>query len=80
MVDNAMQCRLKALDPTDYTVTFTPDQWARLQAAFPDGVCDWSAPPVGWENHSIPWLTYAAGPGGEPLGRTPESHPGPPKK
>jgi hypothetical protein len=80
MVDNAMQCRLKELDPADYTVTFTADQWTRLQAAFPDGVCDWNAPPVGWRNHSIPWLTYASGAGGEPLGHAPGSHPGGPKK
>jgi hypothetical protein len=23
-------------------VSFTPAQWARLQAAFPTGVCNWS--------------------------------------
>ena len=40
--DNAMQCSLQPLDRASYSVTFTDDQWARLQAAFPDGVCDWS--------------------------------------
>ena len=35
MVDNAMQCQLKPLDPADYAVTFTADQWARLQAGVP---------------------------------------------
>jgi hypothetical protein len=79
MVDNAMACHLKELDAADYSVTFTASQWARLQAAFPDGVCDWSAPPIGWENKSIPWLTYEAGPGGQSLGHTPDSHPGPRK-
>jgi hypothetical protein len=79
-VDNAMACRLKPLDPADYGgVTFTASQWATLQSAFPDGVCDWNAEPVGWKEHSIPWLTYAGGPGGEPLGSAPESHPGPKK-
>ena len=78
-VDNAMACRLKDLDAADYSVTLTADQWARLQAAFPDGVCDWSAPPVGWRNKSLPWLTYQAGPGGTKLGHAPDSHPGPKK-
>src|SRR4051795_3149381 len=47
LVDNVMACHLQALNPADYAVTFTADQWARLQAAFPDGVCDWNAPPLG---------------------------------
>ncbi len=73
--DNAMQCSLKPLDRASYSVTFTDDQWARLQTAFPDGVCDWSAAPVGFQP-SVPWLTFAGGPGGEPVGPAPESHPG----
>jgi hypothetical protein len=77
LTDNAMQCGLKPLDPSDYSVTFTAAQWTSLQQAFPDGVCDWSQPPVGFQP-SIPWLTFAAGPGGEPLGPAPESQPGPP--
>ena len=79
LVDNAEQCQLKALDPADYSVMFTADQWARLQQAFPDGVCDWTKPPVGF-GPSIPWLTFAGGPGGEPVGPAPVSHPGPPKQ
>jgi uncharacterized tannase-like protein DUF6351 len=77
MVDNAMQCQLKPLNPADYSVTFTPTQWTALQQAFPQGVCDWRQPPAGWRQ-SIPWLTYAGGPGGEPLVPAPVSHPGPP--
>lgn len=79
LVDNAEQCQLKPLDPADYPVTFTADQWARLQQAFPDGVCDWTQPPVGF-GPSIPWLTFAGGPGGEPVGPAPVSHTGPPKQ
>jgi hypothetical protein len=77
LADNAMACRLKPLDRTDYAVTFTDAQWARMRQAFPSGVCDWSQPPVGFQP-SISWLTYAGGPGGQPLGAPPESHPGPP--
>jgi Tannase-like family of unknown function (DUF6351) len=78
LVDNAMACRLKPLNRAGYNVTFTDALWTRLQQAFPNGVCDWSQPPVGFQP-SIPWLTYAGGPGGQPLGPPPESHPGPPK-
>ena len=78
LVDNAEQCQLKPPAAADYSVTFTADQWTRLQQAFPDGVCDWSKKPVGF-HHSIPWLTFAGGPGGRPLGHAPESHPGPPE-
>jgi Tannase-like family of unknown function (DUF6351) len=75
--DNGMQCALAPLDRSSYSVTFTDAQWARLERAFPDGVCDWSAPPVGFQP-SVPWLSYADGPGGTPVGRAPASHPGPP--
>ena len=77
LVDNAMQCRLEPLDPASYSVTFTGSQWARLQQAFPDGVCDWSKKPVGF-HRSVPWLTFEHGAGGRPLGHAPESHSGPP--
>jgi hypothetical protein len=76
LVDNAMQCQLKPLDKAGYApATFTDAQWARLHVAFPDGVCDWSRPPIGFQP-TIPWLTFAGGPGGEPVGPAPESHPG----
>jgi hypothetical protein len=79
MVDNAMQCTLKPLDPSDYAVTFSSSQWAALQQAFPAGVCDWSKPPIGFQQ-SIPWLTFATGPGGTSVGPAPASHVGPPKQ
>ena len=79
LVDNAMACQLKPLDPADYSVTFTATQWATLQQAFPNGVCDWTKPPVGYQP-SIPWLTFAGGPGGEPVGPAPVSHTGPAKQ
>ena len=58
--------QLKPLVRSDYPVTFTDDQWARLQAAFPDGVADWTKPdPEATPN--VPWLTYKDGPGGQPM-------------
>jgi hypothetical protein len=65
-------CQLQALDREDYpAVVFTDDQWARLQAVFPEGVCDYSKPALG-EQPSIPWLRHD-GAGGVPLGAPPSS-------
>ncbi len=71
-----IQCALKPPDPADYAVSFDTVQWQRLQAAFPRGVCDWSRPGTG-QVPSQPWVTYANGPGGQPLGPPPTSVPEP---
>ena len=41
---DVVKCQLKPLVRGDYDVTFTDQQWAQLQAAFPAGVCDYSKP------------------------------------
>jgi hypothetical protein len=66
------KCELKPLDPDDYPVEFTAEQWQLLEEAFPTGVCDYSKPPVG-QQESLPWVTFADGPGGQPLGDPPTS-------
>ena len=45
-------------------------QWARLQAIYPDGVCDWSKPGVG-QQPAIPWQTYQGADGSVIYGGTP---------
>jgi hypothetical protein len=72
--DEIVKCQLKPLNASEYAVTFTTEQWAELQQAFPNGVCDYSKPGVG-QRPSIPWITFAAGPGGRPLGPAPKSRP-----
>ncbi|HZY01861.1 MAG TPA: DUF6351 family protein, partial [Anaeromyxobacteraceae bacterium] len=73
LAENILKCQLKPLDPADYgPVTFSPAQLARLNAAFPGGVCDWSKPGVG-QQEAISPLTFAAGPGGQPLPPAPVS-------
>ena len=67
-----LKCPLKPVNRADYAVAFTDEQWARLQAAFPTGVGDWNRSPVG-EQPSEPWVTFADGPGGRPLGPPPVS-------
>ena len=49
-------------------------QQARLNAVFPNGVCDWTKPGVGQQDPVGP-LTYTAGPGGVPLAAAPTSTP-----
>jgi hypothetical protein len=78
MSDDVMKCRLKPMRREDYPVSFTDDQWQRLQAAFPGGVCDYTKP--GESQHgAVAWLTYQTRGGrviygGKPMGRPPRSH------
>ena len=74
--ENILKCELKPLNSVDYApLVFSSAQWARLQATFPDGVCDWSENGVGQQRAASP-LTFADGPGGKRLPAPPVSHPG----
>ena len=70
--DEIIQCQLEPLRRSDYKVTFTDAEWTQLRQAFPNGVCDYSKPGVG-QQKSTPWMTFANGPGGQPLGPAPKS-------
>ena len=71
--EDILKCQLKPLLRTDYAAgSFTDAQWARLQAVFTDGVCDWSKPGVGQQAAVSP-LTFSAGAGGQPLPAAPVS-------
>jgi hypothetical protein len=71
--EDVLKCALKPLDRAGYGDTvFTDTQWARLQAVFPEGVCDWSKPGIGQQLAASP-LTFKAGPGGQPLPAAPVS-------
>ncbi|HWT93555.1 MAG TPA: DUF6351 family protein, partial [Solirubrobacteraceae bacterium] len=72
--NDILKCRLKPLRREDYEVRFTDAQWATLQQTFPQGVCDWTKPGVE-EQPTVPWLTFAGGPGGQELGAAPRSVP-----
>jgi hypothetical protein len=76
---DANKCRLKPLNRNDDygPLAFTNQQWTRMQAIFPNGVCDFSKPGVAQQD-TIPWMTYqdAQGKvvyGGRPLGPPPTS-------
>ncbi len=71
--EDVLKCQLKPLAAADYAgVSFSADQWSRLQAVFSTGVCDWSRPGVGQQAAVAP-LDFRAGPGGVPLGEAPMS-------
>jgi hypothetical protein len=55
--NDILKCQLKPLTRDADGVTFSDDQFSRLQKVFPDGVCDWSKPGVG-QQASIPFLKY----------------------
>jgi Tannase-like family of unknown function (DUF6351) len=75
--EDVLKCQLKPLDPADPAyggASFTDAQFARLNAVFPDGVCDWTKPGV----NQVPFAgprTFQDGPGGKPLGPPPASTP-----
>jgi hypothetical protein len=78
LAEDVMKCQLKPMRRDDYPVTFSDDQWKRLQQAFPGGVCDYSKPGVS-QHGATAWLTYQDKRGrviygGKPMGRPPVSH------
>jgi len=56
IASDIIKCQLKPLTPSDYAVPFSPEQWARLQAIFPSGVCNWSQPGVEQQGLSGTWI------------------------
>ncbi len=67
------ECQLKPLDRADYagiTPALSDAQFARLQAVFKTGVCDFTKPSAS-DQPSVPWLNYTKGPGGLPLPAAP---------
>jgi hypothetical protein len=47
LTNDIIKCQLKPIDFADYKANFTTAQKARMKAAFPAGVCDYSKPGVG---------------------------------
>ncbi len=62
LTNDVLKCELKPIDPSDYGVSFGAEEMARLEAIFPDGVCDWSKPGVGQVPNTRTWLSYGPSP------------------
>lgn len=58
LAGDVLKCQLKRVDPGDYRVWFTPQQWRRLGGIFPAGVCDWRRPGVGQTRLEGTWLRF----------------------
>jgi hypothetical protein len=53
-----LKCALKPVDWRDYPVTFTEEEKAKLESAFPDGVCDYRRPGPQQQPPIGTWLDY----------------------
>jgi hypothetical protein len=60
--EEATACTLKAAQKSEYKVTFTDEEWARLNKIFKDGVCDYTKPGIHQDIKSTPWLSYGPAP------------------
>jgi len=58
LANDIVSCHLRPLDPADYTVRFTGEEWAALEAIFPEGVCDWSQGDLHSEGFQGTWLSF----------------------
>jgi hypothetical protein len=56
--NNVLKCQLKAIAFSDYKVTFSDSEKARLAAIFPDGVCDYREPGVEQQPPRGAWLSH----------------------
>lgn len=75
IAENILKCQLRPINRTDYNpVGLSDDQFNRLQAVFPDGVCDFNKPGVG-QQPAVGPLDFSAGPGGVPFADPPQQQP-----
>jgi hypothetical protein len=56
--DDVFKCQLKPIDAKDYKAAPTADQMSKLQAAFPQGVCDYTKPGVGQTQKIVTWARF----------------------
>jgi len=61
---DVIKCQLKPILASEYKVTFTAAEMARLKAIFPAGVCDWSKPGIEQQPMTGTWQAIPATPAG----------------
>jgi hypothetical protein len=75
ITENVLKCQLRPVNRVDYNpVGLSDDQFNRLKAVFPDGVCDFAKPGVA-QQPAIGPLDFSAGPGGVPFADLPRQQP-----
>jgi hypothetical protein len=58
LANDIIKCQLKPVNLTEYSVSFSAPEAARLNAIFPSGVCDWSKPGAEQSGLLATWLRY----------------------
>jgi hypothetical protein len=58
LANDVLKCTPKPVDRRDYVQTLTDEQFARLKAIFPQGVCDYSRRGVEQQLVKDTWLSY----------------------
>lgn len=58
VTNDIMKCQLKPVDFAEYKVKFTAAQQKKMKSVFPDGVCDWTKPGVGYSKAKGTYVKY----------------------
>jgi hypothetical protein len=58
LTDDILKCQLKPIDAKDYKAAPSADQLAKLQAVFPQGVCDYTKPGVNQTQKIVTWAKF----------------------
>lgn len=61
LTHDIVKCALKPVEADDYEVALTAAEIERLEAIFPEGVCDWSQPGQ-YEGYQGTWLSFGPSP------------------
>ncbi|MGS0757670.1 DUF6351 family protein, partial [Roseateles sp. GG27B] len=61
MAHDVVQCSKKPVTASDYTVSFSAAEMARLKRIFPDGVCDYTRKGIVQPPLLDTWLVYTGG-------------------
>ena len=59
LANDVLKCTLKPVDPNDYSMILSAEQFRALRRTFPEGVCDWSKPGVGQVPLAGTWAVFA---------------------
>ena len=58
LANDVVSCQLRPLNPADYAVSFSTEQYTELRGVFPQGVCDWSRGDVSEARHQGVWSSF----------------------
>ena len=62
LANNIVSCHLRELDPLDYSVTFSTEEYAELEQVFSEGVCDWSRGDASGARYQGTWVSFGPSP------------------